>query len=94
MSNRRNLKKYINETMDLLYADCLFYKLYVIDADQEAADTVIKKIIVVQDDLLKRVSVNEGKEVKGRVKAYYKKLRVDIKENANTIAKDIASLSE
>ncbi|MBK5721728.1 hypothetical protein JGH11_12685 [Dysgonomonas sp. Marseille-P4677] len=92
MSNRRGLKKYINETMELLYVDCLFYKLFVVDADQEAANKVIKTIVETQNELLKRVSVNEGKDVKGRVKAYYKKLNLDIKERANTIAKEIASL--
>lgn len=92
MSNRRELKKHINETMDLLYVDCLFYKLFVVDADQTAADQIIRKIVETQSDLLKRVSVSEGKEVKGRVKAYYKKLKSDIKEHTNTIAKDIATL--
>lgn len=92
MSSRRKLKKNINETMDMLYIDCLFYKIFVVDADQDAADKVMKQILESQENLLKRVSVNEGKEVKGRVKAYYKKLRTDIKEQVNAIAKDIASL--
>lgn len=78
--------------MDLLYVDCLFYKIFVIDADQEAADKVIIRIVELQNELLKRVSVNEGREVKGRVKAYYRKLRADIQEQTNAIAKDIAAL--
>lgn len=76
----------------MLYIDCLFYKIFVVDADQDAADKVMKQILESQENLLKRVNVNEGKEVKGRVKAYYKKLRTDIKEQVNAIAKDIASL--
>lgn len=76
----------------MLYIDCLFYELFVVDADKDAADKVMKHILESQENLLKRVNVNEGKEVKGRVKAYYKKLRADIKEQANAIAKDIASL--
>jgi gas vesicle protein len=78
--------------MDLLYVDCLFYKIFVVDADKETADQVITHIIEVQNELLKRVNVNEGKDVKGRVKSYYKKLRDDIQEQTNTIAKEIASL--
>lgn len=92
MSSRRKLKKDIIETMELLYIDCLFYKMFVIDADLEAADKVMHRIMETQKDLMKRVSVNEGKNVKGRVKSYYKKLNNDIKEQANAIAKDIASL--
>ncbi|MBB4036048.1 membrane-bound lytic murein transglycosylase B [Dysgonomonas hofstadii] len=78
--------------MNLLFVDCLFYKMFVIDADQEAADKLMIKINEIHDDLLKRVNVNEGKEVKGRVKAYYKKLRADIKVQADIIAKEIAVL--
>lgn len=92
MSSRRKLKKSINATMELLYVDCLFYKIFVVDADKDAADKVIARIVEVQNELLKRVNVNEGKDVKGRVKSYYKKIRVDIQEQTNTIAKEIASL--
>jgi hypothetical protein len=92
MSSKRDLKKNIKNTMELLYVDCLFYKVFVVDADIEAADKVIAHIVETESDLLKRVSVNEGKEVKGRVKAYFKKLNTDLKDQANTIAKEIASL--
>jgi len=78
--------------MDLLYTDCIFYKVYVIDADIEAADKVIAHIAEVHDDFVKRVSASEGKYVKGRVKAYYKKLNADFKEQINTIGKEIAAL--
>lgn len=92
MNSRRILKKRIKETMELLFVDCLFYKIYVIDADKEAADKVIQRILDTQEELLKRVNVNEGKNVKGRVKSYYKKLRNEIKEQANAIAKEIEAL--
>ena len=85
MSSRRKLKKSINESIDLLYTDCVFYKVFVIDADQAAADKVITRIVETQEEFLKRVNVNEGKEVKGRVKA-------DFKEQINSIAKEIESL--
>jgi gas vesicle protein len=94
MSSRRKLKKNINELMELLYIDCLFYKVYVVDADKDAADKVMTRIAETQDELIKRVSATEGKDVKGRVKAYYKKLRTDLKEQANAIAKEIAALGK
>ena len=62
------------------------------DADTEAADKVMVHIAEVQDELLKRVNATEGKEVKGRVKAYYKKLNADFKEQVNAIGKEIAAL--
>lgn len=92
VSSRRKLKKSINESIDLLYTDCVFYKVFVIDADQAAADKVITRIVETQEEFLNRVNVNEGKEVKGRVKAYYKKVKADFKEQINSIAKEIDSL--
>ena len=92
MGSRRKFKKYINTTMEWLYADCVFYKVFVVDADTEAADKLIASISEKHIELLKRVSVSEGKEVKGRVKAYYKKLRTDFTEQTNAIAKEIAAL--
>lgn len=78
--------------MDLLYTDCIFYKVFVVDADQAAADKVIIRIAGTREEFLKKVSVNEGKEVKGRVKAYYKKMNADFREQINSIAKEIESL--
>jgi hypothetical protein len=78
--------------MDLLYTDCIFYKVFVVDADQAAADKVITRIAETQEDFLKKVSVNEGKEVKGRVKSYFKKINADFKEQIGSIAKEIESL--
>jgi hypothetical protein len=92
VSSRRKLKKSINTTMDLLYTDCIFYKVFVVNADRSAADKVIAHIAETQEELLKRVSVNEGKNAKGRVKAYYKKVKADFKDQINSIAKDIQHL--
>lgn len=92
MSNRKKLKKDINNTFDMLYVDCIFYKVYVVNADAAAADKVLEKIAEAQNDMLSRVNVTEGKEVKGRVKAYYKNLRKQLKEQVDAIGKDIEAL--
>jgi t-SNARE complex subunit (syntaxin) len=92
MSSRKKLKKDINNTFEMLYVDCFFYKVYVVNADQDAADKVLKKIVDAQDDVLSRINITEGKEVKGRVKAYYKNLRKQLKEQIDAIGKDIEAL--
>lgn len=92
MSSRRKLKKNINELMEMLYTDCVLYKVFVVGADKTAADKIIEKIADKHLDLITRVSVTEGKDAKGRVKAYYKKLRADVVAQANAIAKEIAVL--
>lgn len=92
MSSRKKLKKDINNTFDMLYVDCIFYKVYVMNADKDAADNVLQKIVDVQNDMLSRINTTEGKEAKGRVKAYYKNLRKQLKEQVDAIGKDIEAL--
>lgn len=94
MSSRRKLKKSIKETMGLLYVDCFFYKTFVVDANKDAADKVLLRIVDTEEELIKRVNVNEGKDVKGRVKAYFQKLRKEVAEQANAIAKEISELGK
>ena len=48
--------------------------------------------VIRQNELLKRVNATEGKEVKGRIKAYYKKLNTDFGKQVNAIGKEIAAL--
>lgn len=93
MSSRRDLKKNINKTVELLYIDCFFYQMFVVDADKEAADEVLKKIVRLHSEFISRVNVNEGKEVKGRVRQYYRKLITDLTAQVNEIGKEIAALS-
>lgn len=90
--SKRKLKKNINATIELLYSDCIFYKVFVIDSDKEAANKVLERIVNTHSDYVKRVSASEGKEVKGRVKAYYKKLEADFKNEIDAIAKEISNL--
>lgn len=90
--SKRELKKNINATIELLYSDCIFYKVFVIDSDKEAADKVLERIVNVHADFVKRISASEGKKVKGRVKAYYKKLKADFQTEIDAIAKEISTL--
>lgn len=92
MSSRRLLKKEINETIELLYADCLLYQMFVIDADRGAADEIIKKLPLIHDEFLARANVTEGKEVKGRARMYFNKLRADFKTKVDEIGKEIEAL--
>ncbi len=92
MSSRRKLKKNINEIMEILYTDCVMYKVFVVGADTAAADKIVEQIADKHLDLVTRVSASEGKKAKGRVKAFYKKLRADVVEQTNAIAKEIAAL--
>lgn len=78
--------------MNILYSDCILYKVFSKNANQEKADELIAKIIGVHNDFLGRVNVTEGKDVKNRVKSYYKKLRNDLKAEIDQIGKEIQNL--
>lgn len=92
MSSRKNLKKQINNSMMLLYNDCILYKVFFKDADQKKADELLTQISKIHSDLLSRVSVTEGKYLKGRVKLYYKKLNEDLKSQINKLGQAIENL--
>lgn len=92
MKSRKNLKKEIKKAFNILYKDILFYEAFVVNANKDAARAILDKTIATEEELMKRVSFTEGKEVKGRVKMYFSKLRTDLSAKINEIAKEIAAL--
>ena len=66
MSSRRDLKKLINNSLGLLYNDCIFYKVFTHSPNIQKADEIILKIADAHTDLINRLSVSEGKEIKSR----------------------------
>lgn len=94
MASRRDFKKNINQAMDILYLECVFYKVYVKDANVEKANQVIQQISDVQADFLSRLSTSEGKSLKARTSAYYKKMRADLIERVDALSKEIEDLNK
>jgi hypothetical protein len=92
MSNRRDLKKLINASMNALYGDCFLYVAFVNKDNIKRAEELVDKIAATQAELLSRANASEGKEVKNRVKAYYKKLREDLKNSVNELGQEIQQL--
>lgn len=92
MSNRRDLKKLINNSMDLLYTDCVFYSAFTKDANLDKANDLIEDIAKVHNELISRLSTLEGKGLKDRTKAYYKKLNDDLRNHVNKFGSEIEAL--
>jgi len=92
MSSRKDLKKQINESMDLLYTDCVLYKTFTKNPNIKKADEIISKIADAHINFLGRVNITEGKDVKNRVSAYYKKLKEDLKNQINELGQEIQNL--
>lgn len=92
MNSRKKLKEEIKKAFNSLYRDLVYYEAFAVEVNQEAARTLIDKAVSAEEELIKRVSTNEGKYVKGRVKMYYAKLRKDFTEKVAEISKEIAAL--
>lgn len=92
MSDRRNLKKIINNSFEYLYEDCLLYSVANDKTDLNKTENLMKEIAKSHQDLLSRLSVSEGKELKNRTKAYYRKINEDLNNQINTFGIKIQAL--
>lgn len=92
MKSRRNVKKNIKKIFNSLYIDLILYEVFSVNPDVEAARNLTNEIIEVENDLVSRVSVNEGKHVKGRIKHYFQKLEEDLNLKVDEISKKITAL--
>lgn len=93
MSNKRDLKKTINNSFTLLYADCVFYSVSAKEPQFDKIETILVDLGKAQNDLLSRMSVSEGKAIKSRTKTYYRKIKEDLKKEVNRIGKQIQDLN-
>lgn len=94
MSKRRILKKDISYAAGDLFTEVLVCKLYVPGVDQEKAEALMTRILDMQEDFVRRAGHPAGKDNKGLVKAYYKKLEADLQAEINAIAAEIGELSK
>lgn len=92
MSSRKDLKKLINNSMGELYNDLVLYKVFTVNANKEKANSLIDKIADSHLDLINRLSTSEGKEMKNRTKAYYSKIKSDLKSLIDNYGKEIQAL--
>lgn len=74
MANKRDLKREINYITGELFTECLFNKVYMSTTDNEVTETLLSKIITVQDNFLSRVNRPDGKDNPKLVKKYYQTL--------------------
>lgn len=94
MSSKRDLKKLINTSLGALYNDLIFYKVFTVNANKEKADALIDKIADAHVELISRLSIAEGKDVKGRSKAYYSKIKTDLRSLVDSYGKEIQGLDK
>lgn len=94
MAKRRILKRDITYVAGELFMEALVCKLYVPGVNTEKADTIMSRILDMQDDYVCRAGKPDGKDNKALVKEYYRKLRADLQQEVDAIAAEIGKLGE
>mgnify|MGYP003326258473 CR=1 FL=1 len=85
---RKEAKKTINYLCGELYAECLALVNYQ-NVEKTEIDSVLKNILLMQNDMLSRLSHIE----KGKTKLFFKKFHEDIKANTDEIVDQIKALA-
>lgn len=94
MAKRRILKKEISHVAGELFTEALVCRLYIPGVDPVKADTVLARILDMQDAFIARAGSPDGKDNAQLVKAHYAALRADLQKEINAIGEEIAALSK
>lgn len=85
---RRELKKCVNNLCGELFAECIALSRYEM-VDQDAVANVMESILMMQADIICRISHVQP----GAGKKFFKKLREDLFARTETIIDDIQALA-
>lgn len=85
--NKRKLKKGINYICTELFAECIALVQYE-NISNEAVSNVMESILMMQADIISRISHIEP----GNTKQFFKKLHEDLANKTNEIVDDIQAL--
>ena len=87
--NKRTLKKNMNYLTQELMAECLWIVHYQKNANIEDVENIIDSILIMQSEMLSRVS----HPYPNNAKQYFKKLRADFIRQTEEIIEQITNLS-
>ena len=94
MAKRRILKKEISHIAGELFTEAMVCRLYIPGVDPAQADTLMARILDMQDEFIARAGSPDGKDNAQLVKAYYQKLKADLQKEVNAIGEAISALSK
>ena len=94
MAKRRNLKKEISHVAGELFTEALVCRLYIPGVDPAQADTLMARILDMQDEFIIRAGSPDGRDNVQIIKAYYRNLKADLQKEVNAIGEAIAALSK
>lgn len=90
MTNKRELKKKINDVCSKLFSECIAASLYNGNPDQETVNALLSSILILRNDYVNRISHPEPGMP---AKSYFKTLNNDFNKHVNEIIDQIQSLS-
>ncbi|MDD2437267.1 MAG: hypothetical protein PHG27_07030 [Massilibacteroides sp.] len=94
MAKKRILKKNISKIAGELFTDALLCSLFVKDVDGDAVETIMNRILSMEESFIRRAHRPDGKADKTLVKKYYKKLLVDLNTETDAIENELAKLNK
>lgn len=88
MAKRRILKKNINYICSELFAECVALMSYKLDINQADVDNIMKRILLMQDEFISRISHTEP----GNTKKFYAQLHKDFNAQVEDISNILTQL--
>ena len=85
MASIRLLKKDINRLTFNLLQECFSYRHFSSDLSEERFDEVIKKLVMLRNDLILRTNHPESDADSTTLKAHYKQVQLDLLELAEVV---------
>ena len=89
MANRRTLKKNIHYICSELFAECVAASHYKVNTDPKELDDVMRRILEMHDDFIRRISHTEP----GCVRKFYKQYYDQFNEAVTSINDDLLKLA-
>ncbi len=85
MASIRLLKKDINRLAFDLLQECFAYRHYSDDLSEDKFDEVIKKLVMLRNDLIFRTNHPENDAESATLKEHYKQVQLDLLELAEVV---------
>lgn len=85
MASIRLLKKDINKLAFDLLQECFAYRHYSEDLSEDKFDEVIKKLVLLRNDLIFRTNHPENDAESTSLKEHYKQVQLDLLELADIV---------
>ena len=92
MASRRDLKKDIAFLADDLFTNSYFKQVLFENVDQQKLAEVIVKSVDFRNQFMARVNHTDGKNNPKLVKAYYKKMRIEMMQQYADLSQELSAL--